>query len=394
MLNMRRIAVIGGGAAGLAAAISAMQSVHSEPVEVEIYEKSARVGKSILATGNGRCNFSNATLFVQEYYQSDFVKQAYSVLSPRKVHEWFSQIGLTWTQEAEGRLYPSTLRANTVVDVLRFAIRDLGVCEHTEVEVCTVSPVQDKFLITFANEETSWADSVIVSCGRYGMRALIPPIHRYENTEPILCALKTDTRFIKGLDGVRVRATVTVGGFQETGEVQFKKDGLSGIVIYNASRYARKGELITLDLFPLQEVDSIIRHVESLKRTFPSRTLCDLFSGYLHPRLVQAVRKQVSQKDSDTSEASIRAFTSAMKAFTLEITGKGNADQAQVMRGGFAVDGFDAHTMQSIHVPRLFLAGESLDIDGPCGGYNLHWAWTSGIIAGRNAVQALGKDGA
>lgn len=387
---MKKIAIIGGGAAGLAAAVAAAQKVDGQAVEIVVFESADRVGKSILATGNGRCNFSNARIETSKYYQSAFVEKAFQELSPTTVLEWFAQLGLMWAEESEGRLYPATFKATTVLDVLRMSMRELPIVQEASKEVHTITPVGKQFLLTFEDSQTAFFDKVIVAVGKYAARSLIPVAHDFNNTDPVLCPLQTKTQDIKALDTIRVRAKVTFGDFHEEGEVLFRTYGVSGVVIFNASRYAYQDDELLLDLMPQKTTEEIESFLRAMQKRYPARSLFDLCVGLVNSRVMGAVGKQAGI--DATTQATLEHMSKlayALKHFKLTVTGKGDPSQAQVMRGGFSVEDFNAKTLQSKHTPGLFVVGEALDVDGPCGGYNLHWAWTSGVIAGRAAVAGV-----
>ncbi|MEG1425797.1 MAG: NAD(P)/FAD-dependent oxidoreductase, partial [Raoultibacter sp.] len=165
---MNNIAIIGGGAAGLAAAVAAARAGG----QVTIFEAVDRVGKTILATGNGRCNFSNAVLDIARYHHADFVSETFIALPPAEVLSFFDELGLLWLEEGEGRLYPRTLKASSVLDVLRFAARDANVSEVCGDPVAHVTPLQGGMMVVFPDSETVLFDSVIVACGGKVARSL------------------------------------------------------------------------------------------------------------------------------------------------------------------------------------------------------------------------------
>ena len=237
---MRKVAVIGGGASGLAAAISAARA----GAEVTIYEQKDRVGQKILATGNGRCNLTNTAIVPEDYNAPYFVTGILSKYGPQEIRNWFAHLGLLTFEEREGRVYPLTNTATSVLDVLRLAVERLGVtveCNH---------PV--------SNLDEIDADCHIVATGG-GSGLLGKSGHVIEPFHPILCSLATDRKPIRGLSGIRARvqvnvyATGTTAGepfASEYGEVLFRDYGLSGVVIFDMSRYAQPQDLISLDFLP------------------------------------------------------------------------------------------------------------------------------------------------
>lgn len=396
---MKNIAIIGGGAAGLTAAISAAQEAHclGNSVQITVFESADRVGKSILATGNGRCNFSNIEILAEKYHNQGFVEESFRALPYGEILEFFHQLGLVWQEESEGRLYPLSNKASTVLDVLRFAAQERGIDVRCEKKVETITPqgighVPKHLLISCQDESAEFFDAVIVACGGKIARSMLPPRYTYLNTQPLLAPLATNTDAIKGLNNIRVRCEISGGGVSEYGEILFRDYGISGIAVFNISRSVTSGDIIVIDFLPMLDVvqieEMLVKRLDYLKR----RNGVDFCAGLFLPAVTRAILKMAGiAPDKPLERQEIAALAGAIKAFPLEVKGIEDYRQAQVQRGGFAVDAFDPQTMQSFADSGLFIAGESLDVDGPCGGYNLHWAWTSGILAGRSAVRSVIK---
>ncbi|MEG0072807.1 MAG: aminoacetone oxidase family FAD-binding enzyme, partial [Raoultibacter sp.] len=343
--------------------------------------------KTILATGNGRCNFSNAVLDVARYHHADFVSETFTALPPAEVLSFFDELGLLWLEEGEGRLYPRTLKASSVLDVLRFAARDANVSEVCGDPVAHVTPLQGGMMVVFPDSETVLFDSVIVACGGKVARSLVPARYSYENTLPVLGPLQTKTDAIKGLNNIRVRAAITCGDEREEGEVLFRDYGVSGIAVFNLSRSVRIGDVLVLDFVPEFSAEQIQKRLEKRFASMPRRGALDFCAGFLQAPLARALLKAADiVPEFPVDEAALPALARTLKHFELPVIDYGDPRQCQVQRGGFDPDSFDAQTLQSKVDPGLFVVGEALDIDGPCGGYNLHWAWASGILAGRAAA--------
>ncbi|MEG0759795.1 MAG: NAD(P)/FAD-dependent oxidoreductase, partial [Raoultibacter sp.] len=209
---------------------------------------------------------------------------------------------------------------------------------------------------------------------------------------------------IRGLNNIRVRCTATLAAAEgsnrgdgassatikarEDGEVLFRDYGVSGIAIFNLSRFAQRNDLLSLDLISAWDEGALIAEFERRCRQFPKRPVVELCAGIAQTPVIRAVCKVADvAPDATLPAAQVKDLVRAFKGFELPVEGIGDVRQCQVRRGGFAVDGFDPATMQSCICPGLYVAGEALDVDAPCGGYNLHWAWTSGILAGRSAVE-------
>ncbi|MBP5314151.1 MAG: NAD(P)/FAD-dependent oxidoreductase, partial [Eggerthellaceae bacterium] len=393
---MKHLAIIGGGASGLAAGVSAAKVLRErypgKDISIGVYEAFERVGRSILATGNGRCNFSNANIDVDSYKNPSFVKKVYASLSAEcsgnfdPVGAFFAQIGLIETIEPDGRKYPRTSKASSVVDVLRFAIAGGHVDVFCACVVDKVVSAQngDGFVLMCSDGRLIHADAVIVAVGTSGtmkhpasnmLEAFDIPFDAYR---PVLGPIKTDNSFTKLLDGVRVKAKVSIDTqntdepvFTEEGELLFRKYGVSGICVFNASRYANPGDILKIDFVP--DMDK-----EDLKSFLVSRIgLCkangmenvgigDVFRGFMvHPLVETLLNKSGIDECTSVDKAwfetppAIRLLDD-IKGLPLTIKGI-EADQAQVKRGGYGVSAFGIKDLSAKSVPGLYAAGEALD---------------------------------
>lgn len=427
MENERKtLAIIGGGAAGLAAAVAAARKLNAlrradeqglTPVDIVVYEADERVGRSILATGNGRCNFSNACITGEIYRNGEFVSHALAELLRQDVGrrdetstweldghpicEFFADLGLAWREDDGGRLYPFANKASSVLDVLRFACGRLGVREECEAEVVEIVPPSrsgERFHLRFGDGKVVHAETVIMACGGRASVEVMPSAYAREPGRPVLGPLKTAEAVVKRLDNIRVRASLSLVGSdgkekaRENGELLFRSYGVSGIAVFNLSRFACKGDALLVDFLP-SEVEGE-RFLSSRRRLMAVGSLplsCeDFLRGLLLPQVARVVIEQAGlHPSSQFDEGAVPPLARALKAFPLAVTGIGDPRQCQVTRGGYDVSLFDSSTMESRRDPGLYAVGEALDVDGPCGGYNLHWAWTSGILAGRSAVERL-----
>jgi predicted Rossmann fold flavoprotein len=211
---------------------------------------------------------------------------------------------------------------------------------------------------------------------------------------PVLGPLKTDAAPLKGLDGVRADCLFRLlddGELvaEESGEVLFRRFGISGIAAFNLSRFARAGHEVSLDLFSEYTESELRSLLAARTRTYVHDCGPSFLDGILHPRLAQAVfRRSGTPGAAEPDSTTLSKLAAIMKDYRLRVRGGPDEAQAQVTRGGLVVDGFDPATLQSRSQPRLFAAGECLDVDGPCGGFNLHWAWASGLVVGKNAAKA------
>lgn len=382
---MSDVAVVGGGASGLVAAIEAARSGR----DVVVYEAADRVGKKILATGNGRCNLTNMLLKASDYNHPSFVAPALEALGPNEVRKWFAELGLFTIEEREGRVYPLSNTANSVLDVLRSAYARLGVETVTSAQVETVNVCSHGFALELSDGNEVSADKVIVASGG-GSRLLKACGHKIVRNSNVLCAISTDTKNIRGMSGVRVRghiklvaAGASVPIFEEDGELLFRDYGVSGIAAFNASRFVEEGQTLIIDFIPSMGEEELAANLESRLQWAESAE--ELMCGIFHPQVNRLLMRVAGVKPSEkVSLGDTERIARTAKSFRLAVKGPGDVKHAQVTRGGACVSEFDAQTMQSKKTPGLFACGECLDIDGPCGGFNLHWAWASGIMAGRN----------
>lgn len=422
---MGRLAIIGGGAAGLAAAVTAARELRllGVPGDVVVYEADERVGRSILATGNGRCNFSNAHIDAAVYRNASFAGAALEALAvcseemagpdpeeafgaagrPDPVHAFFVGLGLVWREEGEGRLYPLANKATSVLDVLRAAAADFGVaeaCGRRAVRLDVPDRPGGRFHLRFADGTVGHADAVVLATGGRTARELLPEGVGYTAARPVLGPLRTATDVVRHLNNLRVRCAVALAGpdgapkAREAGELLFRDYGVSGIAVFNLSRFAEPGDRLLVDLLPQVPEDGCSAFLHARRRRLSAEGRALSREAFLRGMLLPAVARAVLEEAGLAPEApfakrDVAALARALKAFPLEVRGMGDDRQCQVRRGGADVAAFDPRTLEARAVPGLHVVGEALDVDAPCGGCNLHWAWASGILAGRAAAARL-----
>lgn len=385
---MRNIAIIGGGASGIAAAITAADA----GAHVTVFEAGKRIGHSILVSGNGRCNWSNSLVKPEDYANAPFVARAFQACPPQQVWDWFEGLGLVSMDESAGRMYPAANKASSVLDVLRFRLDELQVRVACECKAVRLQPAGNRWTVVFENGREERFDAVIVACGGQVAQDLLPQGMRFTRRYPRLCPIRTDHDSVKGLDNIRVKGTASLlrGAdivAKERGEIQFRSFGVSGIVVFDLSRYARPGDVIRLDLIPdISEIMLVDNLVKRAKR-FPRRSAEQLLAGMVLPPVARAVLHQAGL-DASSSLPVERTVDVARRLKRYEVhVERFEEKSAQVTQGGVAVDQVDPVTMAVHDAPGLFVTGEALDVDGPCGGYNLHWAWTCGLLAGAAAAR-------
>ena len=397
------IGIIGGGASGMAAALAAAENPNAQ---VLLFERQARVGRKLQATGNGRCNLTNLHAARGGYHGEDaaFAETAIGSFGPEETLEWFRNLGLFTVAEDSGRVYPYSDQANSVVDVLRFALDKPNIQLRTGVEIAKLRRTGDTFTLETA-EEKYICDKVIVACGGLagtklggsmaGYKLLSKLGHHSTRLRPTLVQLKSSWGGVASLKGVRTNCYARI--FQDgalfaesTGELQFTEYGLSGPVIFEISRDVCQGAgqwLCRLDFLP--DISRAILTQELQRRRTTGLLAEELLTGILHNRLGRVLTKaagiSANRMIQDLSADDLEGVCDTVKAFDVLLTEPLGMDSAQVTAGGILTAEFDKTTMESKLVPGLYACGEVLDIDGDCGGYNLQWAWSSGRLAGLSA---------
>ena len=397
------IGIIGGGAAGMAAALAAAEDKNCSVV---LMERQARLGKKLSATGNGRCNLSNLHASEGGYNGDDphFHKYALKAYPPEETLQWFSDLGLYTVTEASGKVYPYSDQANSVVDVLRFSLEQERIEVLTDFEVMKVKKSGDVFCVT-AKDQTLEFDRLIIACGGLagtrlggtmsGYKLLRLFGHKCTKLRPTLVQVKTSWPGVSALKGVRANCHAAIyhnGRLcrESVGEIQFTEFGLSGPVIYEISRDACQGSgdwECRLDFLPDLPAQKLMRPL-MMKRS-SNLTAEDLFTGILHNRLGRVLIKEAGIRAntpiSHLYDSQLKDVISLAKDFRVTLTEPLGMDAAQVTAGGIVTSEFDPATMESKLVDGLYACGEVLDVDGDCGGYNLQWAWSSGRLAGVSA---------
>lgn len=397
------IAIIGGGASGMAAALAAAEN---PAAEVILLERQARVGRKLSATGNGRCNLTNLHAAHDSYHGEEpwFAASALLRYDVADTLRWFSQMGLYTVAEESGRVYPYSDQANSVVDVLRFALEKPNITQKLGFDVEKVKKCAIGFRIE-GSGETIECDKLIVACGGLagtklggtmsGYKLLRSLGHKCTKLRPTLVQLKSDWGGCASLKGVRANchAAIYHDGVlhsESTGEIQFTEQGLSGPVMFEISRDACQGRgewECRLDFLPGCTEEDLMKMLLPRKNT--NLTVADILTGILHNRLGRVLTQELGISGyvpvAQLEEAELERICHGVKHFGVSLTEPLGMDSAQVTAGGILTKEFDETTMESRLVPGLYACGEVLDIDGDCGGYNLQWAWSSGRMAGHHA---------
>ncbi|MDE7208322.1 MAG: aminoacetone oxidase family FAD-binding enzyme [Clostridia bacterium] len=387
---MDDILIIGGGASGLMCAYLLAKNGKN----VMVLEKNDRVGKKLLATGNGKCNLTNTNVTLQDY-NTTLIKDILDEFTPQRVIEEFAQMGLLTKADAGGRVYPYSESATTVLNVLLRRLDEFGVKIVCDARVDRIIPVDGKWkAVTSKGEYTG--DKVIFACGSNatsGLDSLGLMSSLGHCVIPFKYAIAPLTcDGFKGANGVRAKvyATLFINGKEtmgERGEFLFKDDALSGILAFRLSsalaRYGDKVESckVTVDFVPDMQQEQLAEFIYSN---------CSVYSpleGILHKAIAQNV---ISRTPMDRSWIMSRKkandIAKACKAYDVTILGVGSRANAQVACGGVALEELDARTLQSRLHGGLYCVGESVDVDGLCGGCNLHWAWASAMAVSKDLI--------
>lgn len=415
----RKIAVIGGGAAGMMAAIQAAKA----GVCADLYERNDRVGKKLLSTGNGKCNFSNRNMNRDAYYGSavSFYDKLFPVFGVSETIDFFGQCGML-IKDRNGYLYPLSEQASTVLDILRFTLEKYDIRVYTNCQVTKVLRERktEGFRIVTEKEEHRY-DAVILACG--GMAApktgsdgsgyTLAKAFGHHVTEivPALVQLRCQGEFWKSVAGVRTEAVLTlfIEGKKQTivrGELQLTDYGISGIPVFQFSREAafallhKKRVSVEIDFLPDYGKEEYERFWERRFRSLycfspgggNGQTLEQFLTGISNKKVNQLMIRLAGCKPSDAvdglSKEKRKKIAKLYRHFTVTVSGNNGFEQAQVSAGGIPAEEL-TDELESRLMPGLYFAGEIIDMDGICGGYNLQWAWTSGAIAGRGAAGSV-----
>lgn len=413
-MKKRTVGVVGGGPAGIMAAITAAR----QGAWVTLFERNERIGKKLLATGNGKCNLGNRKLTEKEYYGSsrEWIMGALERFQTEDTIVFFRGLGLL-VKEKNGYLYPACEQAAVVLDVLRIELHALGVSVKTGCKVNRIEENREKGgrlcldVIMETGEERFCFDRVILACGSKaapktgsdgsGYRLAAQMKHSIVPTVPALVQLRCREDYLKSVAGVRTEALIRIcqNGKEvasERGELQLTEYGISGIPVFQVSRTVnyllrnQREAVATIDLLPDYSTEAFENMQAARSLLQKERTVEEYFTGMLHKKLMLLFIKMAGLKPGQPIEqasgADIKRVYSLCREWKLHIVGSNSYDNAQVCAGG--VDTAEVTTdMESKKLSGVYFAGEILDVDGKCGGYNLQWAWCSGYLAGMAASQ-------
>lgn len=403
---MKQIAVIGGGVAGMTAAVFAAEA----GAEVTVLEQKDRVGKKILSTGNGRCNFTNLYQ-TPECYRSDNPEFGWDVVrqfDAQQIIAFFLKMGI-YSKNRNGYLYPNSDQASSVLDVFRMECRRLNVRILTDTKCLEIIPKSKGFRLK-TNQGMLKADAVIVAAGSKaapvtgsdgsGYTLAKKLGHHLIPVLPALVQLRCKENFYKAISGVRAQAKVSlyVGdcpAAEDTGELQLTNYGISGIPVFQVSRFAaralyeKKPVKAVINFMPDFEEETFLKFLKNRAQNRPDKTVDEFFIGLFHKKLAELWIKlsgiKAGRKVGSLSDAELKKLAELIQRFETVVEETNSYEQAQICCGGIDTREVDPSTMESLYVPGLYFAGEILDVDGICGGYNITFAVASGAAAGKGA---------
>lgn len=409
-MKQMQVVVVGGGASGMVAAISAARN----GAKVVLLEQKDRIGKKLLSTGNGRCNLTNENMN-DTYFRGDDTSIIGPVLEKfgyEETLQFFGDLGVLFKNK-QGYVYPISEQATTILDVLRMELARLKVEIRTETAVLDIKKEGEGFCIVTDKGDIYTSRLILATGGRAastlgsdgsGYRLAKELGHHITEVVPALVQLHGNGTYFKQLAGVRTNANVQllVDGecvAADCGELQLTNYGISGIPVFQVSRYAakalaRKKQVVAeIDFLPSMSEDEFFTFMESRKSLQKEKTAEEFCVGIFHKKLIGVLLKcaniPLSLSMYKVNEKQFYTFLHLCKHFEIEITGTNSFEQAQICAGGVKTTEICPQTMESIFHKNLYLTGELLDIDGVCGGYNLQWAWATGYIAGVHAAKGI-----
>lgn len=399
---MQKIVIIGGGASGLTAAINAKNDNN----EIIILEQNSTCGKKLSITGNGKCNYWNIDQDLSHYhsYNNEYLKSIIDADIQKSSLDFLTNIGIV-PRIKNGYYYPSSNQASTVVSSLLIEAKLKNIVIKTNKLVEKIVKENEKFKI-ICQDEIIICDILVASMGSNasinkpynGYKLLKGLGHTVITPLPSLVGLKSNKNYFKEWSGIRTNATIyhledneIIN--RETGEIQLTDYGVSGICIFNLSEKISKGlnknkqEEILINFYP--EVNTSFRDwLENRNNELKNRNIMELLEGSLNYKLVKVILKVTKIDENlswkDIEEVKKKELIRNLTNHKLEITSTNSEQKAQVMSGGIPLTEINCKTMESLICKNLYITGEILDVDGDCGGYNLGFAWMSGIRAGKS----------
>ncbi|AGK99510.1 NAD(P)/FAD-dependent oxidoreductase [Clostridium pasteurianum] len=405
------IIIVGGGASGIMAAITAKDLGK----DVAILERNDRIGKKLLTTGNGRCNITNRCIDYSRYHSNNdgFFNFALNNFDYRNSELFFNSIGLHLTLLDEGKMYPMSLQASSVLDTIRLALEERGIPVYLNNKVKDIKIKNSEFHISTDDKEESFQCNKLIlatggkaapKTGSDGIGYFIAKSfgHMIINPIPALVQLKLKYKNLKALSGIKFNGycEVLVKGEvkrREFGEILFTDYGISGPPILQLSSIAAKALQqgknadIRIDMMPQYKMKELIDFLENHWGIFSYRTVFNSLIGIINKKMIPIILKEAELDNMhklclELSWKEKKNIYNFLKNWTFQVIDTNSFSNAQVTAGGVDTKYVETETMKSKIIDNLYFCGEILDVDGDCGGFNLQWAWSSGYIAGKSAA--------
>ncbi|PRM89777.1 aminoacetone oxidase family FAD-binding enzyme [Aliarcobacter cryaerophilus] len=404
-----KIAIIGGGAAGIMAAITAKRL--NKDLQIDIFDANKSIGKKILASGNGRCNISNTTISSKNYLgeNSSFVDFALKEFDFKAFEKFCKTIGLMLDIKENGKVYPLSNEAKSVTNLFLLALEELNVNIFYEQIVQKVEKQNDKFIIYANDKEFKSYDKVLISSGlcaapqlnstEIGLEIASSFGHTYNPTYPSLVGLQTKETYKGKLQGVKKECSVSLyinGNFEQDvlEDVLFTAYGVSGFAILDISQRAvlALSQFFDVELrinfFPKTNPNDLANQIQALFKNLPNQKAVDILTGLVSnkiaPILLEICKIDINTKADDINTKQIKSLAHQLNSWRLKVVDTQGFSHAEASGGGVRTCEVDNKTYESKLIKNLFFAGEVLDIVGNRGGYNLHFAWASGYLAGKS----------
>jgi len=375
---------------------------------VRIYEKNSKIGKKILATGNGRCNITNKNITTSNYHgtHATFVNPAINRFNTTACTEFFRELGIEIFEGNNGRLYPKSHQSSSVVELLRYECQRLGVTFIFPCEVTQIQAGHDRFIISHQDGKDK-ASKVLIATGGLAMPTLgscdsgykFAQAFGHSIIEPYASLVQLETKEdLASINGVKIEGMIEIlidgqSATSKNDDILFANYGISGSAILDVSRHAswalehHKKVKAKIDLVPEYSKEQL-KNVLQKRKKYSNHKSVDLWlDGFINSKIARFIARDFSVKNADNlNTKDIISLVYAFKNLQLTITGTRGFKSAEVTAGGINTDEVQSQSMESKLQKGLFFAGEVLDIDGDCGGFNLHWAWASGYCAGQNII--------
>lgn len=406
-----KIIIIGAGASGMIAAITAARN----GAKVTLLEQKNRVGRKILATGNGRCNLTNRCVGVEHYYNvredMHFVSHILNQFNVEDTINFFYELGISIVEKEGGKLYPRSEQATSVVSVLLSELERLKIdIKYEEV----VKDIQINGNIKIITENNKYyCNKLIIAAGGQsspnlgsdgsGFELAKSIGHTIKQLFPSLVQLKTNYSYLKHLKGTKVIGTVQLLNDEkevireDQGEILFTDYGISGPPVLQISRYASYYHInhldtyVKIDIIPEYSNEKLDKILTKRFTDMPSKNAEYALVGFVNSRLIVPILKtaeiELTKKAVDITKEERKRLAYELKNITMKVIGTQDFTSSQVTAGGVKLSEIDMDSLASKKVKGVYFCGEILDVDGMCGGYNLQWAWSSGVVAGRNAAK-------